>query len=202
MPRIAGQIDRAKTEAILASAMEVLSERGLSASLDEVARRAGVSKQTIYNHYGCKADLVRAMIERRVKLISAPLETPDALARPEEALAAYARGLLEAVGEARNAAVFRLIIEIAPATPELAQAIFDAGMGAPRAKLADFLRRENGAGRLATPDPAEAAGFFAGMVVGHHQLKGLLGLPLELTAERIEHIATEASRRFMRAYGP
>lgn len=41
MPRVAGQIDLAKGEAILDAAVEVLGERGLAASMEEVARRAG-----------------------------------------------------------------------------------------------------------------------------------------------------------------
>ena len=62
MPRIAGQIDLTKTEAILEATAEAIFERGLAVSMDEIARRAGVSKQTIYNHYGSKGDLVRALI--------------------------------------------------------------------------------------------------------------------------------------------
>ena len=62
MPRLPGQIDAAKTEAILEAAGEVFTARGLSASIDEVARKAKVSKQTIYNRYASKSDLIRAMI--------------------------------------------------------------------------------------------------------------------------------------------
>src|SRR5205807_205660 len=54
MPRIAGQIDLIKSEAILEAAADAIHERGLGVSVDEIARRAGVSKQTIYNHYGSK----------------------------------------------------------------------------------------------------------------------------------------------------
>ena len=97
MPRIAGQIDRVKTEAILDAASQVLFERGLGASMDEIARCARVSKQTVYNHYGSKAELVRALIDRRAQLIAAPLEVPGAAAFPETTLAAYARALLETI---------------------------------------------------------------------------------------------------------
>ena len=76
MARISGQIDVAKSEAILDAAIEVLAERGVSASMDEIARRAGVSKQTIYNHYGSKAELVRIMSARRVHEITASLVAP------------------------------------------------------------------------------------------------------------------------------
>src|SRR5438552_13422991 len=202
MPRVAGQIDRAKTEAILEATAQAIYERGLGVSVDEIARRAGVSKQTVYNHYGSKADLVRALIEQRAELITAPLEVPGAVEFPEAALADYARGLLETVSMPRGLVLFRLIIASVGSEPELANAVFQAGARATRLRLADFMAREARAGRLAIPDPAEAADFFAGMVVSHHQLAGLLGLPDDLTEARIERIATEAARRFMRAYAP
>jgi len=37
-------------------------------------------------------------------------------------------------------------------------------------------------------------------VLGGRQLEGLLGLPSELNADRIQRITREAARRFMRAY--
>jgi len=200
MPRVAGQIDRAKNEAILDATSDVVFERGLAAPLDEIARRAGVSKQTIYNHYGSKAELVRALIERRVQSVGAPLEVAGAEAFPEETLAAYAHKLLETVSIDRGIALFRLLIAAAPHDPDLASAVLPDGLRGSRQKLAAFLERESLAGRLAIPDPGEAADFFAGMVVSHHQVQGLLGLPQELTAARIDRISREAARRFMAAY--
>ena len=69
-----------------------------------------------------------------------------------------------------------------------------------RRRLADFLRMETDAGRMAVDDPALAAEFFAGMVVGSHQIAHLLGQGRELGDDEIERITTEAARRFMRAY--
>ncbi|OYX95544.1 MAG: TetR family transcriptional regulator, partial [Caulobacter sp. 35-67-4] len=97
MPRIPGQIDIAKTEAILDAAVEVIGARGLGAPMEAIARRAGVSKQTVYNHYGSKAELVRALMARRVDRITAPLRDPGAVDNPRLALQAYARSMLEAV---------------------------------------------------------------------------------------------------------
>jgi AcrR family transcriptional regulator len=200
MPRVAGQIDLSKNEAILDAASDLIFERGLSAPLDEIARRAGVSKQTIYNHYGSKAELVRALIDRRIQSVTAPLDVTGADVSPQAALAAYARVLLETVTVDRGIALLRLLIQSAPHSPELSRTVFTRGARGSRIKLAAFLEREDKAGRLSAPDPGEAADFFAGMVVSHHQLQGLLGLPDELTPARIERIAEEAARRFMRAY--
>ncbi len=202
MPRIAGQIDLAKTEAILDAAALVFGEQGPSAPLTAIARRAGVSKQTIYNHYGCKTDLMRAIVERRVAEITAPLLIPGAEEHPEEALAAFGRAMLEAVLKPRGSAMLKMTAQSAVELPDVARAFFEAGPVTSRKRLASFLERESQAGRMAVDDPALAAEFFASMVIGVHQIAGLLGVGRELPPEEIDRIATEAAARFMRAYAP
>lgn len=202
MPRIAGQIDVSKNEAILDAAIEVMAERGLGASLEEIARRAGVSKQTIYNHYGGKAELARALAERRAHEIGQVLGAPGAVDTPEETIAAYARVLLRAVMSARGMAIYRMAMLASTTMPDVARAIYEAGPKASRRSLADFLRLENAAGRLSCPDPQEAAEFFGGMVLGRFQTASLMGQPVDLSDAEIERVAVEAAMRFMRAYAP
>lgn len=202
MPRIAGQIDVSKKEAIIDAAIEVMGERGFAASLDEVARRAGVSRQTIYNHYGSKAELARAMAGRRAYEMSEVFAAPNALERPEETLAAFARLLLDAVLNPRGLAIYRMAMASAGTMPDVAKAIYEAGPKISRRRLADFLNLENAAGRLSCPDPLEAAEFFGGMVLGPFQNAALLGVPVALTETDIEQVAQEVTYRFMRAYAP
>jgi AcrR family transcriptional regulator len=201
MPRLAGQIDLSKNEAILDAAVEVLSERGVSAPMEEIARRARVSKQTIYNHYGSKAELVRALCERRVHEMTAALETPEGVADPAQALAGFGRILLGKLLDARGAAFLRMAIVGSIEAPEVGLAVYEAGPRDSRLALAEFLRMETAAGRLDCPDPLEAAEFFAGMVVGSYQTSALLGVPRPLDDAKIDRIAREASARFMKAYG-
>jgi AcrR family transcriptional regulator len=200
MGRAPGQIDVTKNEAILDAAMAVLAERGVSVSMDEIARRAGVSKQTIYNHYGSKAELVRAMATRRVHEITAPLEGRGAAENPAEALAGYARVLLNAAFAPGGSALFKTAMLHAGDMPDVARAMWEAGPKASRARLAEFLTLETRAGRLFCPNPQEAAEFFGGMVTGTYQTAMLLGVGVDLDDSKIERIATEASARFLRAY--
>jgi len=200
MPRLVGQIDAAKSEAILDAASEVLGERGLAAPMEEIARRAKVSKQTVYNHYGSKADLVRALVERRVARITAPLREAGAEQRPEETLKAYACTLLSVVNN-KNYALMRVTIQSAGAMPDLAREVFEAGPKHSRAQLAEFLELETRAGRMTVLNPLQAAEFFGGMVLGHRQTKALLNLAPDMTEDEIEASAAEAARIFMRAYG-
>jgi TetR/AcrR family transcriptional repressor of mexJK operon len=201
MPRLAGQIDVAKNEAILDAALDVLVERGLSASMDEIARRAGVSKQTVYNHYGSKADMVRAMCERRVTEMAAPLEAPGALEQPEETLAAYARSLINGVLNPRTIAMMRTAMAHAAEMPELPRAFHEAGPLANRRRLAGFLEAEARAGRLNCPDPMAAAEVFSGLVVATRQVAALFGQPPELDDAETDRIARTAAAQFVRLFG-
>lgn len=66
---------------ILAAAREVFTERGLDASLDEIARRAGVGVGTVYRRFTDKEELVDALFSERVEEIAAiaerALDDPD-----------------------------------------------------------------------------------------------------------------------------
>lgn len=201
MPRVAGQIDLAKSEAILDAAAQVLFQRGFSASVAEIARQAGVSKQTVYNHFGGKAELVRALAERRVHQVTAPLEAADAAEHPRDALAAYARILLEAVATPNSVGFMRLAVQSSVRMPEVGRVLYEAGPRASAERLAEFLAEEHEAGRLNVPDPLLAAEIFRGMAIGSWQIAGLLGVGREITPVEIDRIAEEAADRFMRAYG-
>jgi len=199
MPRAPGQIDRVKNEAILQAAGDVLAERGLSAPMSMIARRARVSKQTIYNHYGAKTDLIRALASRRVSLLTAPLE-PSVEAATEEKLATYARTLLGMVTAPATFALMRLTVQSANELPELAREVYEAGPKTSRERLSVFLTAENAAGRLSIPDAVEAAEMFIGMVSGQRQTRALLGLPAEAVGEQLDKLAREVAYRFVRAY--
>jgi AcrR family transcriptional regulator len=202
MPRLVGQIDQLKSEAILDAASDVLAERGLGAPIEAIARRAGVSKQTIYNQFGGKTALIEALVARRVSLITAPLRVPGAAEQPIETLTALARTLIEIVSNCRVYALMRVTVQGAGAMPELAKAVFEAGPLTTRALIADFLATETQAGRMAVDDTMQAAEIFAGMCTGHLQLRALLGLEVNADPDRIAQLARTVTERFFRAYAP
>ena len=200
MPRVAGQIDVAKTEAILDAAVEVIGQRGLGAPMEAIARRAGVSKQTVYNHYGSKTELVRALAARRAHEVTAPLDTAESLDQPVETLTAFARVLLTAVLNPAGVSFYRMAVANAHALPDIGRAMFEAGALTSRRRLAAYLAQETAAGRLACPDPMRAAEFFAGGVIGSAQTAMLLGVETRHAPEEIDQSAREAAERFVRAY--
>ena len=201
MPRVAGQIDEAKTEAILDAAADVFADRGLAAPMEAIARRAGVSKQTLYNRYRGKNDLVRALVIQKSDQIIGPLHARDAAAPPREVLADFARNMLN-LANSKSPVFLRTIIQSAGEMPDLAQEVFEAGPLRSRLELAAYLAEQARLGRLVVAEPEEAAEFFAGMVTGQRQLRALLGLHKPTPPEQIDRLAQEAADRFVKAYAP
>ncbi len=57
---------RRNHELLVETAREVFAERGVEASLEEIARRAGVGIGTLYRHFATRDALVEAVLERRL----------------------------------------------------------------------------------------------------------------------------------------
>jgi AcrR family transcriptional regulator len=73
---------RRNHERIIIAALEVFSERGLEATMPEVAKRAGVGKATVYRSYPTKAGLIDAIAEYQLRWVEERIawaaEQPDA----------------------------------------------------------------------------------------------------------------------------
>ncbi len=195
MARVRGQVDETKTEAILEAATALFGEKGALASMEAIARRAGVSRQTLYNRFPNKLEIGRALAARRSDAISAPLRAGG---EPEAVLTAFAVGLLDKLLRVDAGASLRGVALMSPEMPDLADAIYQAGPAEGLRRLAAWLAEQDRLGLLSIPQPAVAAEMFAGMVLGHGHLRAILGVaqpPLDLEAR-----AAEATRRFLRAF--
>ncbi|MGW0503360.1 TetR/AcrR family transcriptional regulator [Micromonospora sp. NPDC003241] len=58
---------RRNREALLVAARQAFAEAGLEASLEQVARRAGVAIGTLYRHFPTRTDLVEAVFMEKVR---------------------------------------------------------------------------------------------------------------------------------------
>ena len=197
MPRIPGQIDARKSAAILQAASDLFVEKGAQASMAEIARRAGVSKQTLYNRFPTKTDIGRALAAQRSDAVTAPLKSGAA---PEDVLTAIAETLITKVCHEGKGASLRGVALMSPEAPDLARAIYDAGPLESLRRLADWLETQNRAGRLHAPDPMAAAEMFAGMTLGHAHLRHMMAVPHPPVD--VDERARDTARRFLRAFAP
>lgn len=197
MARVRGQVDETKTEAILEAALQLFAEKGALASMEQIARRAGVSRQTLYNRYPSRVELGRALAGRRSDAISAPLRTGG---DPATVLTALAAGMLDKLCRPEAGATMRGVALTSAETPDLAAAVYQAGPAEGLRRLSAWLAEQHRLGLIAAPDPDAAAEMFSGMVLGHGHLRGVLGVP-HPPFDR-DARAAETARRFLRAFAP
>lgn len=86
---------RRNYDRIVEVAREVFREQGYDASLDEVAKRAGVGPGTLYRHFPTRSDLHLAVLQDWIAEVEAEGERIAGLDDPEQALDEWLHRYLE-----------------------------------------------------------------------------------------------------------
>jgi AcrR family transcriptional regulator len=79
---------RLRRAQLLDAADRLISRRGASASMDEIASEAGISKPILYRHFGDKDGLYKALAERYVEQLMAVLQGAQAAGSARTRIAA------------------------------------------------------------------------------------------------------------------
>src|ERR1700751_3355822 len=110
--------------ALVAAALDEFVARGFTATrLDDVAKRAGVAKGTIYLHFKDKEALFEELVRTAIVPVVERITTPPALTGPgsiRDALEGFARTFIEEVANTRRADIIRLIVAEGPRFPAIA----------------------------------------------------------------------------------
>jgi TetR/AcrR family transcriptional repressor of mexJK operon len=199
MSRPAGTLDRTKREAILEAGRQCLLAEGYGASMERIATVAGVSKQTVYSHFGSKEELVRAIVTERATAITEPLTDLTEARLPAATLHAFGTRLLTVLLSQPVIGLYRLVQSRASEQPELARAYFESGPRTSTGRLAAYLDRAMAEGALAADDAQIAAEMFVGLLLSQIHLKATLGLEVATPVEIEQRVAT-AVRIFLKAY--
>lgn len=184
---------------LIQAARVAFMEEGYRASVDGIAARAGVAKQTLYNHFPSKEELFSESVGLVSDAIVVSLDgqTDDVRAT----LLRFGTAFRQKVHGGEGLALFRTLMAEAARFPSLAQAFFAKGPEQTTARLGDFLGRAMAAGRLRQDDPRFAAEMLVGMLHGidhFRRLSNATRLPVALEKARIEKIVD----CFLRAYDP
>ena len=189
---------------IMQAAKELFIAEGYGAiSMDQVARAAGVSKATVYSHFGSKEKLFAAIIQHACKGFAVDLfpqvnDEPDigvALRRIASSIESFLLG----EGPIR---VYRIIVSEGPRFPELVDAWWNTGPLPFRAALAEFLRNATKDGKLVIPNPTLAADQLVALIKGPLYLRRLFNLPLRPEDPTPEEIVDGAVQMILNAYRP
>jgi AcrR family transcriptional regulator len=150
--------------AILDAALGVFAERGYhAASIDEIAREAGVSKALIYEHFASKQALWASLLDAQVAEIFRRLAAGAATAQPGEVrLRAGVDAFLTFVEERRGA--WRMLFREA-ADPEV-MAFLDRVRSQVAGVVAALIAAEPATASEGEADPEQAIEMLAEQLVG------------------------------------
>ena len=161
---------------IAAVAEQVFFETGFTdTTMQEIAARAGASKETLYRHFGSKEGLFAEIVETRAKhflqSLDAKFEQPGSV---RDVLKDLGLRLLEAMVEPAAITLCRTVVAEMPRNPELGRIFLGAGPDRVRRRLTEFLTAARDRGELACPDPELAARIFLGAIVSSFHLTRLM----------------------------
>lgn len=199
----AGDRAERKRAAIARAAAEVFVEDGYAAGVDRIAAEAGVSKVTVYNHFGSKEALfVEVVTEALEDALGAAVARAEArLAASSdlrEALVLASREWVEGVTAPKVAGLRRLVADEVRTFPELGAAWRRSGPDRAHPALAAAFRRPAAEGRLEMPDPELAATQLFALVLYPHLVQGACGA--EIGAATTEELIRSGVEMFLGYY--
>src|ERR1700732_3638264 len=145
-----------RREAIMEAALDEFIARGFAAArLDDVAKRAGVAKGTIYLHFKDEEALFEELIRTAiVPLIGRLASPPPPGASVRGALEGFARTFIQEVAGTRRGDIVRLIVAEGPRFPGIAdfyyREVISRGLAGMRALIELGIAR----GEISQPDLA------------------------------------------------
>jgi TetR/AcrR family transcriptional regulator, mexJK operon transcriptional repressor len=191
--------------AIVAAAREEFLRNAFEASMDTIAARAGVSKVTVYNHFGSKEDLFTAVIsqvgdETSTRNLDAATAVLTDATDLRAALTEAARSLIAAVTAPEVLALRNVMTGELRRFPELGRTWQRRGPARFASYFAGWLREQTAQGRLDVPDPEVATLQFYGLTVDPHLVAASFGDAIP--GEVADRLVTGAVDMFLARYGP
>ena len=159
-------------ERVLRAATTSFLAHGYGSSVEHIARRAGVAKQTVYHHFPSKDVLFQEVARDLAKHVLVELAGKDLRDTLIRFGAAYRKRALGAQG----IATFRTLVPEVPRFRALARAMYAMSAGELVRRLAAYLGEAMAAGRLAQAEPEFAAEMLLSMLAGQDRIKRLFAV--------------------------
>jgi TetR/AcrR family transcriptional repressor of mexJK operon len=187
---------------IVHAAASLIMAQGYGAtSMDAVARAAGVSKATLYAHFGAKAQLFMTIVAEECARHGNGAGAGFGVAAVPDALDAMGHAYLTLLFSDNAIAMYRVVMAEAHRFPELGQAFFDAAPRRIFARFGEWARARQAEGALDEAAlPETMAEHFFALLRTSGFLRRLMALPPAPDGPEIDAMVAGAVHVFMRAY--
>ena len=194
----------AKRRQVMDGARAVFLSAGFDgASMNDIARAAGVSKGTLYAYFDSKEQLFEALIrEERSRQAERLCFFPPGRSDPAALLGTMGRRLIEMMVRPETIAHVRVVIAATGRFPRLGRAFYEAGPLYGAQKLAEQLDVFVASGALEIADTERAARQFIDLCLSGVHKPLLFGVVDSVTPNEIEASVDAAVEVFLKAYRP
>lgn len=185
---------------LMDGARRVIFARGLEgASVDDIAREAGISKATMYRYFPDKASLFAAMMrEDCASQAAGLLDIRTGGLPPRTVLTDLATRYIGFVASPFALSIYRITASEAERFPEVARAFHASAMQRGQDWLAGYLREAMARGEVSVEDPDLAARQFFALCQADVFHPRLLGIAPEPDAQQVAAHARSAVTAFLR----
>ena len=196
-------LDTAKRRQILDGARSVFLAQGFEgASMNDIARVAGVSKGTLYVYFENKERLFAAVVEEeRAQHVDMIFDFDRTNADVGAVLTRIGVQLTTFMADPHKVSAMRVVMGISERMPELGRRFYETGPSMSRSKLAEYLVTRVEAGQLEIPDPMLAAAQFLEMSHAPICKPMFFGVENERPSpQRVREVVDSAVRLFLAGY--
>lgn len=193
--------NEAKRKQILDAATTLFTENGyVETSMDNIAKLANVSKQTVYSHFGKKEELFSAAIEQKCiayDLSQMVFSEGDDLA---EFLLELATRFFNLISSKEAMAVHKICAYESDSYPELSELFYRAGPEPLVKEVTELFAHLGHIGVLSIPQPRMAAVQFLSIMRGEAWLRLEFNLKEQLTSSEIQDYLKHSVAFFIKGY--
>ena len=198
-----GEEDSSKRRQILDGARKVFMDLGFDgASMNEIARAAGVSKGTLYVYFADKSRLFEAIVEDEALEKGKTAYNLDPGRDVETTLREFGRTYIGAMCRPGGGSSIRTVMAIAERMPDVGRQFYENVLAKTINRLADYLQAHVRPGDLAIEDCQLAAAQFMQMCQATLFLPFVFQAEPAPSAERIARVVDSATRVFLATYRP
>ena len=192
-----------KYDQVLAGAQEVFMRDGFEgASVDDIAREAGVSKATLYSYFPDKRLLFLEVTSAQCcRQADEALLSIEMTHTPEHVLRDAGHRILTFMLSELGQRIFRICVAEADRFPELGRQFYQSGPMITKRALSGYLDVARTRGEIVTDDVSLAADQFAELCKADLWPKAVFGLQTEFTQSERDRIVDGAVATFMARYG-
>lgn len=192
-----------KFDQVLEGARTVFMRDGFEgASVDDIARAAGVSKATMYAYFPDKRLLFMEVAKAECCRQASEAEAlVDDATTPEEALTIAATKMVDFFTSDFGMKMFRMCVAESDRFPELGREFYESGPAMARGVLVDFLRERVERGQMVCDDFELAADQFAELCKADLFHRIVFGIRPRITEADRQRVVRGAVATFMARYG-